>query len=99
MKLTKSAVALSALRAQTQISIKEWSTPTVEYYSAVKRARSLTWRIPNALWVWKGAENTGLWCIESPVVVESRKDKVLETESGHQRVEEQRRQEGHSQCD
>lgn len=42
MKLTKSAVALSTLRAQTQISIKEWSMPTVEYYSAVKRARKIT---------------------------------------------------------
>lgn len=71
----------------------------MEYYSAVKRARSLMWRIPNAFWVQKGAEITGLWCIGSPVVVESRKDEVLGTESGHQRVEEERRQEGQSQCD
>lgn len=31
--------------------------------------------------------------------MESRKDEVLGTESGHQRVEEERRQEGQSQCD
>lgn len=31
--------------------------------------------------------------------MESRKDEVLGTESGHQRVEEESRQEGHSQCD